>query len=204
MAPDVDRDAYAELLRHARRCTRTLEEARDVAQESLLAALARGFDDWSAPARRAWMHGVVHKRAALLARTEARRRRREQQTTGAEPHAGAWRWQPRFLESLAPSLRAVATLASADLAANEIRWLLDLTDTALRQRLTALRRALKAEPEPPVVPAAEPPATFGAQRAQLLSTLRRHPSRTLAARDPDGHAILLCVVAHSSPRHGNS
>jgi RNA polymerase sigma-70 factor (ECF subfamily) len=203
VAPEVDRAAYAEILEHARRVTRSLEEARDVAQESLIAALARGFHDWAAPARRAWLIGVVRKRAAMLARTEGRRRRREQSSLGGEAHAGAWRWQPRFLDSLAPSLRAVATLANADMGASEIRWVLELSETALRQRLTALRRALRAEPEPPVLPVSEPPAGFGPQRAQLLANLRLHPARAIATRDPDGHSILLCVVAHGSPRLGN-
>jgi DNA-directed RNA polymerase specialized sigma24 family protein len=201
---DVDRDAYEDLLSLARRCTRTLEEARDVTQESLLAALARGFGDWSAPTRRAWLHGVVRKRAALLARGEGRRRRRERSVPEAEAGPEAWRWQPHFLDSLSPSLRALAALASADLGAKEVRWLLDLSDTALRQRLTALRRALRSEPESPVVPSPGPPGSFGPQRAALLASLRRQPGRALATRDPDGHAILFCVAAHGTPGSGNS
>jgi DNA-directed RNA polymerase specialized sigma24 family protein len=197
------RDAYRDLLRAARGCTRSLEEARDLAQDVLVIALARGLDDWPSPARRAWLRGVVRKRAALLVRSQMRRRCREALPDGAGSRAGAWSWQPRFLASLPPSLRVVATFASADLCAGEIRWLLGLSDTALRQRLSALRRAVRAEPEPPTLPAPEPRAGFGGHRAQLLAALRRQPSEAIATHDPDGHPLFLCVRPHKTPALGN-
>ncbi|HEX6244667.1 MAG TPA: hypothetical protein VFZ61_27300, partial [Polyangiales bacterium] len=135
---DVD-ETYRDLLRTAHRVTRSPDEARELVQDALLIALSRGIDDWCSPERRAWLAGVVRKRAAFLARGHARRRRREAALERAVDPQGAWRWQPRFLASLPRSLRAVATLASADLCAAEIRWLLGLSDTALRKRLSSLR-----------------------------------------------------------------
>jgi DNA-directed RNA polymerase specialized sigma24 family protein len=114
-----------ELLLTARRFTRCDEEARDLTQDALVAALARGFDDWHSPARRAWLRGVVRRRAAFVARTESRRRRRESLEDSTRGTVGEhWAWESQFLSSLPRSLRVVAALASIDLSAAEIRWLL--------------------------------------------------------------------------------
>jgi DNA-directed RNA polymerase specialized sigma24 family protein len=197
------REAYRDVLRTARRYTPSADEARELAQDAFVAALARGFDDWSAPTRRAWLHGVVRRRAAFLARSHARRRRREGLVDAASPTSAAWAWHPAFLASLAPSLRVVAALASADLCAAEIQWLLGLTGTALRKRLSALRQAVRAEPELPTTSAPEPHYALGARRAELLTSLRRQQAPALATHDPDGHPILLRVVAHSKGAPGN-
>jgi len=196
-------EAYRDILRTARRVSRSGDEARDLVQDVLTIALARGLRDWPSPARRAWLRGVVRKRAAFLARGQARQRRREGLLGGAGQGAGAWSWQPRFLASLPRSLRVVASLASADLCAAEIRWLLGLSDTALRKRLSALRSAVRGEAEPPTLAAPEPPHSFGAHRAQLLATLRRQRDPALATHDPDGHPILLRINAHKIRQVGN-
>jgi DNA-directed RNA polymerase specialized sigma24 family protein len=177
-----------------------VDEARDLAQDAVVIALAGGIADWQSLGRRAWLRGVVRKRAAFLVRGQKRRRRREQLPDGAGVHRSAWGWQPGFLASLPRSLRVVATMASADLSAAEIRWLLGLSDTALRQRLSALRRAVRAEVEPPTLPAVEPPLSFGAHRAQLLAALRLQRGPALATHDPDGHAIFLCLTPHKPSR----
>lgn len=207
----------------ARRFVRTDEDARDLAQDALMFALSRGFDDWSAPARRAWLHGVMRRHAAFVARTEGRRKRREQVTDeqGAQDHQraqdqrgaqdersevklGAWTWSPKFLAALPPSLRAVALLASADLCSAEIGWLLQLEPATLRTRLSALRRAVHSESESPTLPAPEPRLALGQQRAPLLERLKRLPGQALATHDPDGHTILLRFVAHKSGARGNT
>jgi RNA polymerase sigma-70 factor (ECF subfamily) len=199
----VCQEAYRDLLRTARRLARSAEEARDLVQDVLLIALSSGLEDWPSPGRRPWLRGVVRKRAAFLARGQLRRRRREALAELAGPGAVSWIWQPRFLASLPRSLRAVAALASADLCAAEIRWLLGLSSTALRQRLSELRRAVRAAAEAPTLPAAEPTLSFGANRASLLAVLRRQDAPALATHDPDGHAILLRMRAHKSPPLGN-
>jgi DNA-directed RNA polymerase specialized sigma24 family protein len=198
------KDVYADLLRWARRVSTSDDEALDLVQDSLLIALDQGHQQWAAPDVRGWLHGVVGKRAAFLARTEVRRRRREQATQEPSSDAAArWAWRTDFLESLPPSLRVVARLASADLCAKEIEWLLELNNTALRQRLTALRRAVLAETESPTRPVSGAPLTFGATRAQLLNSLRRQPGRVLATHDPDGHPLLFRVVPHKTKAPGN-
>jgi RNA polymerase sigma-70 factor (ECF subfamily) len=200
--PEACRAAYRDLLRVARRVTRSPEEARDLVQDAVVIALARGFHDWPSPARRSWLRGVVQKRAALLVREQVRRRRREQVLDVVDPERRGWTWRPGFLASLPRSLREVAALVGADLDAAEIRWILGLGDTAFRQRLTGLRRALRAEPEP-TVPAGEPPGSFGPGRAEVLASLRRRGGRVLATHDPDGHPLFLHIVAHETPRPGN-
>jgi DNA-directed RNA polymerase specialized sigma24 family protein len=196
-------EAYRDILRMARRFSRSGDDARDLVQDVLMIALARGFHDWPSPARRAWLRGVVRKRAAFLARGQSRQRRREGLLDAVGQDVGTWSWQARFLASLPPSLRAVALLASADLCAAEIRWLLGLSDTALRKRLSALRCAVRAEAEPPTLPAPEPDLAFGAHRAQLLASLRRQGGPAVATHDPDGHAILLRINPHKVRPLGN-
>jgi RNA polymerase sigma-70 factor (ECF subfamily) len=197
-------DAYREMLRTARRFARSDEEARDLVQDALVIALTRGFDDWASPARRGWLSGVVRKHAAFVARGHMRRRRREGLQDGAlDLGPRGWVWRADFLASLPRSLRVVAALASADLCAVEIRWLLGLSDTALRQRLSALRSAVRAEGEVPILPAPEPQLVFAGPRQHLLAGLRQQPGRVVATHDPDGHAILLRIVPHKIGLGGN-
>jgi DNA-directed RNA polymerase specialized sigma24 family protein len=201
---EVCQKAYCEILRTARRVARSEDDARDLVQDALVIALARGFEDWSASGRRGWLRGVVRKRAAFVMRGQTRRRRREELSEGASGSgASRWVWRADFLASLPRSLRVVAALASADLSAAEIQWLLGLSSTALRQRLTALRRAVRAEVEPPTLATSEPQLTFGGPRAQLLAGLRRQDGRVVATHDPDGHAILLRIVPHERGLGGN-
>jgi DNA-directed RNA polymerase specialized sigma24 family protein len=189
----------------ARRVARSEDEARDLVQDAVMIALARGFEDWSTPGRRGWLRGVVRKRAAFVVRGQTRRRRREELSDGpCGSDASRWAWQADFLASLPRSLRVVAALASADLCAAEIRWLLGLSDTALRQRLTALRRAVRAELESPTRTPSEPQLSFGGPRAQLLAGLRQQHGRVIATHDPDGHAILLRISPHRIGTGGNS
>jgi DNA-directed RNA polymerase specialized sigma24 family protein len=196
--------AYREILRMARRFTHSEDEARELVQDAVMLALARGFDDWSTPARRGWLWGVVRRRAAFVQRGQVRQRRREELPDGPPgSDVVSWVWQEDFLASLPRSLRVVAALASADLCAAEIRWLLGLSDTALRQRLTSLRRAVRAEPEHPTRARTGLQHWLGPRRAQLLAGLRRQQGRVVATHDPDGHVILLRIVAHKGGRGGN-
>src|SRR5687767_637108 len=113
---ELHREAYREILRTARRFARSEDEARDLVQDALVIALARGFDDWSSPARGGWLRGVVRKRAAFVTRGQIRRHRRERLPDGAGgSSASRWVWRADFLASLPRSLRVVAALASADL-----------------------------------------------------------------------------------------
>jgi hypothetical protein len=73
----------------------------------------------------------------------------------------------------------------------------------LRQRLSALRRVVRAEPEPPTLSASEPQSSFGGSRALVLAGLRRQQGRVVATHDPDGHAILLRIGPHKIGQGGN-
>lgn len=192
-------------MRLARRFTHTDADARDLAQDALAAALDRGFADWASPARRPWLWGVLRKRAAFVARTGGRRAKREHAALAvAEGSPVAWAWRPSFLAALPPSLRVVATLASVDLCAAEMRWLLRLTPESLRTRLCALRRAVRAEAEAPTLPSGQPPPSLGPTRAVLLAGLKVTSLPMIATHDPDGHAIFFRAVAHEKARRGNT
>lgn len=168
-----------------------------------MAAIERGFDDWATPERRPWLYGVLRRRAAFVARTASRRARREKEAPLPEGGPAALVWRPSFLATLPPSLRVVATLASADLCATEVRWLLRLTPTALRTRLSQLRRAVRSEAEAPTLSDTGPRHALGARRAVLLAGLKSTKLPMVATHDPDGHAIFLRAVAHAKGTPGN-
>lgn len=193
--------AYSELLRAARRWTKTPEDARDLVQLALAEALARGFSDWDAVGRRGWLRGVIRRQAAFQARGEARRRRRDHLwQLGREPSEEvSWAWAPQFLSTLAPSLRSLALLIQAGLGGAEARSVLRLTSVAFRQRLTALRRALATTPEATVAASAPEGPGLGARRQSVISTLRRRPDWSVGSHDPDGHPLIF-VAARSRTR----
>jgi DNA-directed RNA polymerase specialized sigma24 family protein len=183
---------YTELLRAARRWTRTPEEARDLVQAALTEAVARGFTDWDTDGGRGWLYGVIRRQAAFRARGEARRRRRDRlwQLDREHTEPTSWAWAPGFLTTLPPSLRSVAVLAQAGLGGAEVRSVLRLTAGAFRQRLTALRRALATTADPTVPTDAPRSPGLGPRRQGLLSTLRRRPQWALGTHDPDGHPLI--------------
>lgn len=202
---DAHSAAYRDIVKLARRFTHSDDEARDLAQDGLMIALDQGFEDWASPERRPWLYGVLRRRAAFVARTNSRRAGRERVApTATESSPTTLTWCPSFLATLPPSLRVVATLASADLSAAEMRWLLQLTPAALRSRLSALRRAIRAESELPTLSLDEPRGSLGSRRTVLLAGLKRTKLPMVATQDPDGHAIFFRVVAHTNGSVGNT
>ena len=180
----------------ARRAARRPGDADDLVQQAILAALEAGRTDLAAPETRRWLAGVIRNRAAFDARTAARRGKRERAWTDANP-AGAS--QPREARSadpalslLSPALRLTALLALSGHTRQEISWLLNLSDDALRQRISQLRKALAGAG---VDQAANPAGAlaFGRIRQALLGPSRRSQA-FLASHDPDGH---LFVVSRS-------
>src|SRR5687767_9914640 len=83
----MDLDLYRELRAQARHLARRAEDADDLVQDALLAALEAGRSD------RAWLAGVMRKQSAMTARSAIRRRRREA-TAGAEAAAAELAAQP--------------------------------------------------------------------------------------------------------------
>ncbi|WMT86925.1 transcriptional regulator [Pelagibacterium sp. 26DY04] len=185
---------YAEFIALARRHARRSDEAEDIVQEVLIAAVQAGRDDFTKFADRRWMAGAIRKRAAFDARSAARRREREArwqlERSGGQSQAegealGA------ILADLPKSLRVVAALALSGHSRAEIAYLLDLSDAALRQRVRALKLALgkKGVAMPAEMVGLNLDLAYGAIRQALAPALKRH-GVAFATHDPDGHIFL--------------
>lgn len=191
---------YAQLRVIARREGRAPHEAEDMVQEALLAAVLAGRTDFDAADTARWLSGTVRNKARMAARGAVRRRRREtiwQAQPAAHPSAGDPSDAARLLAGLPASLRAVAALTLSGHTRREIAWLLDLSDMALRQRITALRRrVVKAGLAlPDDLPGLSLDLAYGRIREALLPGLLRHGGM-FASHDPDGH---LFIVSRAQP-----
>ena len=200
---------FADLHAQARRLARRPEEADDLLQSALLAALESGRTDLASPETRRWLSGVIRNRAAFDARTSARRRRRDsawgedvfprtERGGGGSPRLRGETVGPAAtLPNLSPSLRLTALLALSGHTRQEIGWLLNLSDTALRQRISQLKRALDNAPAPDAAPTG--PLAFGRIRRALLGPARRE-NAFLASHDPDGHLFVVSRSHFPAPR----
>ncbi len=200
---------FADLHAQARRLARRPEEADDLLQSALLAALESGRTDLASPETRRWLSGVIRNRAAFDARTSARRRRRDsawgedvfprtERGGGGSPRLlGETVGPAATLPKLSPSLRLTALLALSGHTRQEIGWLLNLSDTALRQRISQLKRALDNAPAPDAAPTG--PLAFGRIRRALLGPARRE-NAFLASHDPDGHLFVVSRSHFPAPR----
>ncbi|WP_421952808.1 RNA polymerase sigma factor [Pelagibacterium sp.] len=190
---------YADLLALARRHVRRIDEAEDVVQEVLIAAVAAGRNDFSSPADRRWMAGAIRKRSAFDARSAARRREREARWQAEDRPVSTPQGDAlgAILSDLPKGLRVVAALALSGHSRAEIAYLLDLPDTALRQRIRALKLALakKGVAMPAEMIGLNLELAYGTLRDSLLPALQRHGG-TFASHDPDGHVF---VVRSSRP-----
>lgn len=205
----MDLAAYRKLRSRARRLSHRPEDADDLVQDSLLAALEAGRDD------AAWLEGVMRRQAALAARGAVRRRRRE--AAADEPVAASSTdgdtapMANPLLRQLPPAARRVAVLALHGLDATEIRWILGIADTAFRQRLGRIRRALgelapaqRAEARALAYvrdPARTVELQFGLVRRALKAALAGRGG--LGTHDADGH-LLVIRGAHTPAPGGNA
>ena len=190
--------SFQDLHALARRVSRRADEADDLVQDALLIALESGRTNLAAPETRRWLAGVIRNRAAFDARSSARRRNRETGWSEAQPAAAsrAETTAPE-LAHLSPALRVTALLALSGHTRQEIGWLLNLSDDALRQRVSQLKRALDNAPMPDAAPSG--PLAFGRIRRALLGPTRR-PGAILASHDPDGHLFVVSRSQISTPR----
>lgn len=194
----MDLATYRTLRRQAQRLTRTPEEAEDLVQDTLLSALQAGRQD--AP----WLAGTLRRQAALQVRSAVRRRRRERVVSlpehGDLAMASTIDRAPMLavLGPLSPAARRLATLALHGLNADEVRWILGISDAAFRQRLTSIRKHLLRLPDAARAGrmiASERDAgdggalPFGLIRRALKAAL--HGSDGLGTHDADGHLIVL-------------
>ncbi len=186
---------YLALLGIARRYARRADEAQDIVQDVMVAAIGAGRGDITQPANRRWMAGAIRRRAAFDARSAVRRGRREAQwqagrqgdstPLNADAPAG-------FVADLPRSLRIVAALALSGHTRREIGYLLALSDTALRQRIVALKKAFREHGAvlPEGLPGLGPELAYGRIRQGLAPHLRREKG-AFATHDPDGHLFVI-------------
>lgn len=195
--------AYVELLRQARRAARRPDEAEDLLQTVLLAAVEAGRTDLGAPENRRWLEGALRKRAAFDARTAIRRRRRETFCASSPTVDPSEREQfpLRFVRSLPAALRTTALLALTGHSRQEIAWLLRLSDPALRQRIADIRRRWREARGHRIDEMRGLVGTlaFGRIRRSLMAATRRNDV-VLASHDPDGHLFVVALSQKLDPR----
>ncbi|MCG6114757.1 MAG: RNA polymerase sigma factor [Mesorhizobium sp.] len=186
----LSRSAYLELLAMARVHARGAIEADDLLQEALLAALMAGRE--LSTRDRGWFYGTMRNLSAMAGRSAARRRAREKHAEGPSPRVSDNGAAPpqALVARLAPSLRSVALLVLAGHNRAEIRHLLRISDEALRQRISGIRRAWSArgDQSPAEFPGLAGALAFGAIRRSLLPLMRKGAA-DFASHDPDAHPI---------------
>ena len=181
------REVYPRLRAVARRHTRSREEADDVVQQALVVAMEAGRSDFGSGQTRAWLTGVIRNQARMSARGAGRRQQREDDWSLNAPTPCEVTDAPD-MSGLPPSLRLTALLALNGATRAEIGWLLGLTDTALRQRISQLRRALEREGVPDLD--LKGGLAFGVLRQNMRRRLALGGG-FLASHDPDGHIFVL-------------
>lgn len=194
-------DDYGKWRGIAARFSRHQEEAEDLLQDCLLIAAGAGRLDFASEENRRWFTGVLRNRAAMTARSEARRKVREEKAVGNDEAEvrRADRQNPDLFATLPTSLRRLAILMLHGMTRREIEFALNLSPTAYRQRLSSLRKRVRAfspDDRAEAIAAAyagrtgEPDVPeFGLIRRALLRSLRFDSE--VGTHDPDGHPIVL-------------
>lgn len=187
---------YRHLLKTAHRHASHLIEAEDLLHETLIAALNAG--NRPCVENRAWLQGVMRNVAATKRRSAYRRSRRENAASLFEPSDDG-DVPSAFLAGLPRGQRIVALLALGGHTRSEIRHLLRISDSSLRQRIAGLRKRWRdAPPDAAPLPGKLLAGTlaFGTIRQSLLPLTGRNAA-FLASHDPDGH---LFAVSFSHPK----
>ena len=195
---------YAQLCAIARRETRDAGAVEDMVQEALLAAVLAGRVDFDAAETARWLTGTVRNQARMAARSAMRRRGREshwQSEAHTEPAASEQGDVASLLASLPSALKAVAALTLSGHTRREIAYLLELPDTALRQRIAALRRRVVQAglAVPADLPGLSLDLAYGRIRDALLPQLLREGG-LFASHDPDGHLFVIRRSQKPEPR----
>lgn len=185
----MDARSYSQLLRYARIVSKRADEAEDLVQTALLAAVEAGRTDLTADDTQRWLRGVLRKRALHEACTARRRVSRERQSDPFRPTSP----EPvpeTFLAGLPVRLRVTARLVLSGHSKTEIAWLLRLNDAALRQRIAEIRRRWRRYGDGQGVPAVSlrGDIAFGRIRAALVP---RAKEAILASHDSDGHLFMI-------------
>ena len=213
-------DEYQNLLIIAKRYARIEHEADDLLQDALIIAVDNGRFDFSSIDNQKWMHGVVRNLATQQARSAVRRKQRDemfvasgedaeqdaQQESYAEPIVDSEAIS-QVLTLLTPAARKVAVLVMQGLDRKEICALLDLPDTAFRQRLRTIKKALEPvsdELKKEAIAMAyvsrrnhnpdQQNLPLGLIRNALLRQLEREKTngrQAFGTHDPTGHLIII-------------
>lgn len=196
--------AYPDLLRYARRVSKRADEAEDILQSVLLAAVRQDRADLSVENNRRWLMGAIRKHAAFVARSAARRRQREAAFIPGSPAATEDADFLRLCETLPATLRITARLIGAGHTKQEILWLLRISDMAFRQRVAEIRRRLRVfNLASEALAGLSGPLTFGLIRRHLVAPVRMSGA-FLASHDPDGHVFILGRASQIPPARQRS
>lgn len=177
--------------------------AEDAVQDALLVAVEAGRTDLADPETARWLAGVVRNRARMSARSARRGRQHDRlwQESRSEPAVAPGASLAETLDGLPPALKTFAALVLTGHNRREIAYLLDLPDTALRQRVSALRRHLVARglAAPGELSGLSLELAYGRIRDCLLPVLLRHGG-SFASHDPDGHLFVVRRSQTADPR----
>ena len=184
---------YIELLQYACKVALRTDEAEDLLQTVLLAAIEAGRADMSCINNRRWLIGALRNRAAFDARSAVRRRRCE--TSFAlldDPQTGHSVSTTNFVRTLSPSLRTTALLALSGHTKAEVAWLLRISDSALRQRIVQIKRCWRHFDGRHLseLRGLKGGLAFGQIRQALLKAPRRD-NLMLSSHDPSGHLFMV-------------
>ena len=209
-------DDYSALLDVARRHSRVVDEAEDLLQEALFVACKVGRIDLTLKDNQQWLKGVIRNLATQQARTAVRRKKRDDayardqgicvESLETTATLQGKETSQKLFDSLSPAVRKVAVLALCGLNRQEICTLLQLSDTAFRQRLTALRKAIAprshefkqdvlayAYASRALPTKSKDMLPLGLIRRALLTCLhhdRNSAPTSLGTHDPSGHLIV--------------
>lgn len=176
--------------------------AEDVVQDALLVAIEQGRGDLDNQANLRWLSGVVRNKARMSARTARRRRHRDGLWQAGRAISVTQDTAPAdVLADLPKALRVIAALVLTGHNRREIAYLLNLPDTALRQRISALKRHLVAKglAAPQELSGLHLDLAYGRIRDVLLPALIRHGG-SFASHDPDGHLFVVRRSQNGPPR----
>jgi len=197
--------SYATLLLYARKVSRCDNDAEDLLQTVLLAALKANRSDVSCSENRRWLFGALRKRALFDARSAVRRRRREVSINSTSLPADNNVLPTNFLDSLPKGLRVMALLVLTGHTKTEISWLLRTSDAALRQRIVQIKKRWRAFDGHHIseLQHLTGELAFGQIRKALLK-LSRQNDVILASHDPDGHLFVLTKQPFTATLKGNT
>lgn len=216
----MNRSSYQACLHLARRLC-PAELAEDLLQEALIIAARQTELDLDQGPARAWLAGVIKNLLRQHQRQQLRSQRRDGEWLShtSDPNDSAPVAFPdpdnpsnpdeihdahstALLQRLSPRQRQLFALIAHGLNRDEIRWILNINDNTLRQRIHALSQNLK-----PLAPEQrhqllalayhsrqrpDAPLDLGPIRRQLRQALRHTRNETqLGLSDPDGHLLIV-------------